>query len=166
MTAAKPIGPREPTDARSVELTSGNTAHHVTGEWFFESDDPRYFLAMDHWTAELNQMLRVDLMREEYLALKECLGRLRGFTPGPEQEQAGPAPVITKKTKFSIILTSVGSDKIEVIKAVRAVTGLDLKEAKNLTDGAPKTIKEGVGRKEAEVIKMKFAEIGAAIELR
>ncbi len=71
-----------------------------------------------------------------------------------------------EKTEFNVVLTSVGSNKINVIKAVREVTSLGLKEAKDLVDGAPKTVKEGVSKEEAESIKKKFAEAGAAVELK
>ena len=71
-----------------------------------------------------------------------------------------------EKTEFSVVLTEVGANKINVIKAVREVTSLGLKEAKDLVDGAPKTIKDGVSKDEAENIKKKFAEAGAAVEIK
>jgi len=70
------------------------------------------------------------------------------------------------KTEFSVILKYVGANKINVIKAVREVTSLGLKEAKDLVDGAPKPIKEGVGKEEAENIKKKFTEAGATVEVK
>src|SRR6476469_4691044 len=70
---------------------------------------------------------------------------------------AAAAPAAEEKTEFSVILTAAGANKINVIKAVREVTSLGLKEAKDLVDGAPKTIKEGVNKDEAETIKKKFA---------
>ena len=73
---------------------------------------------------------------------------------------AGAAPA-EEQTEFSVILTAIGSNKINVIKAVREVTSLGLKEAKDLVDGAPKPIKEGVNKEEAETIKKKFTEAGA-----
>jgi large subunit ribosomal protein L7/L12 len=78
---------------------------------------------------------------------------------------AGAAPA-EEKTEFSVILTAVGANKINVIKAVREVTSLGLKEAKDLVDGAPKPIKEGVGKEEAENIKKKFTEAGATVEVK
>ncbi len=78
---------------------------------------------------------------------------------------AGAAPA-EEKTEFSVILKDVGSNKINVIKAVREVTSLGLKEAKDLVDGAPKPIKEGVGKEEAESIKKKFTEAGATVEVK
>ena len=71
-----------------------------------------------------------------------------------------------EKTEFTVMLTAVGDNKVNVIKAVREVTSLGLKEAKDLVDGAPKTVKEGVSKAEAEDIKKKFAEAGAKIELK
>jgi large subunit ribosomal protein L7/L12 len=84
---------------------------------------------------------------------------------------AGAAPAADakpaeEKTEFNVILKSVGDKKINVIKVVREVTNLGLKEAKDLVDGAPKPLKEGVTKEEAESIKAKFAEVGAVIELQ
>jgi large subunit ribosomal protein L7/L12 len=76
------------------------------------------------------------------------------------------AAQVEEKTEFAVVLTNVGSNKINTIKAVREVTSLGLKEAKDLVDGAPKTIKEGVSKEEAETIKKKFADAGAVVELK
>ena len=76
---------------------------------------------------------------------------------------AGPAE---EKTEFTIVLTEVGANKINVIKAVREVTSLGLKEAKDLVDGAPKTVKEGINKDEAATIKKKFEEAGAKVEIK
>jgi large subunit ribosomal protein L7/L12 len=78
----------------------------------------------------------------------------------------GAAAPVEEKTEFSVVLTAVGSNKIGVIKAVRDVTSLGLKEAKDLVDGAPKTVKEGINKDEAETIKKKFTEAGATVELK
>jgi large subunit ribosomal protein L7/L12 len=78
---------------------------------------------------------------------------------------AGAAPA-EEKTEFTVVLKDVGANKINVIKAVREVTSLGLKEAKDLVDGAPKNIKEGVTKDEAETIKKKFAEAGATVEVK
>jgi large subunit ribosomal protein L7/L12 len=78
---------------------------------------------------------------------------------------AGAAPA-EEKTEFSVILKEVGANKINVIKAVREVTSLGLKEAKDLVDGAPKAIKEGVSKDEAETIKKKFTDAGAVVEVK
>ena len=78
---------------------------------------------------------------------------------------AGAAPA-EEQTEFAVILTAIGANKINVIKAVREVTSLGLKEAKDLVDGAPKPIKEGVSKDEAESIKKKFTEAGATVEVK
>jgi len=79
---------------------------------------------------------------------------------------AGAAAPAEEQTEFSVVLTAVGANKINVIKAVREVTSLGLKEAKDLVDGAPKAIKEGVSKEEAETIKKKFTEAGASVEVK
>ncbi|PYV31497.1 MAG: 50S ribosomal protein L7/L12 [Acidobacteria bacterium] len=79
---------------------------------------------------------------------------------------AGGAAAAEEKTEFTVVLTNVGSNKINVIKAVREVTSLGLKEAKDLVDGAPKPIKEGINKEEAEALKKKFTEAGATVEVR
>jgi len=79
---------------------------------------------------------------------------------------AAAAPAVEEKTEFNVILTAAGANKINVIKAVREVTSLGLKEAKDLVDGAPKPIKEGVTKEEAEAIKKKFVDAGATIEVK
>jgi large subunit ribosomal protein L7/L12 len=79
---------------------------------------------------------------------------------------AAAAPAAEEKTEFNVILTAAGANKINVIKAVREVTSLGLKEAKDLVDGAPKPIKEGVSKDEAEAIKKKFTEAGATVEVK
>jgi large subunit ribosomal protein L7/L12 len=79
---------------------------------------------------------------------------------------AAAAAPVEEKTEFAVVLTDVGANKINVIKAVREVTSLGLKEAKDLVDGAPKTVKEGVNKEEAETIKKKFTEAGAKVEIK
>jgi large subunit ribosomal protein L7/L12 len=79
---------------------------------------------------------------------------------------AAAAVPAEEKTEFSVVLKEVGANKINVIKAVREVTSLGLKEAKDLVDGAPKAIKEGVSKEEAETIKKKFTEAGATVEVK
>ncbi len=76
------------------------------------------------------------------------------------------APVVEEKTEFNVILKEVGPDKIKVIKVVRELTGLGLKEAKDLVDGAPKTVKENVSKEEAASIEAKFKEVGAGVEIK
>jgi large subunit ribosomal protein L7/L12 len=79
---------------------------------------------------------------------------------------AGGAAPAEEKTEFAVVLTEVGANKINVIKVVREVTSLGLKEAKDLVDGAPKTVKEGVSKEEAATIKKKFEEAGAKVDVK
>jgi large subunit ribosomal protein L7/L12 len=79
---------------------------------------------------------------------------------------AAAAPAAEEKTEFAVVLTAAGANKINVIKAVREVTSLGLKEAKELVDGAPKAIKEGVNKDEAEAIRKKFVDAGATVEVK
>lgn len=79
---------------------------------------------------------------------------------------AAAAPAAEEQTEFSVILTSAGDNKVNVIKVVRAVTGLGLKEAKDLVDSAPKPVKEGVSKEEAEALKKQLAEAGAGCEIK
>ena len=84
----------------------------------------------------------------------------------PAAGGAAAAAPAEEKTEFTVVLTAAGANKINVIKAVREVTSLGLKEAKDLVDGAPKTVKEGVTKDEAETIKKKFVDAGATVEVK
>ena len=79
---------------------------------------------------------------------------------------AAPAPVVEEKTEFTVLLTGVGANKINVIKVVREVTSLGLKEAKDLVDSAPKAVKEGITKDEAAAIQKKFVDAGATVEVK
>jgi large subunit ribosomal protein L7/L12 len=79
---------------------------------------------------------------------------------------AGDAPVVEEQTEFDVVLTGAGESKINVIKAVRAITGLGLKEAKDLVDGAPKTVKEAISKDEAEKIAKELKDAGASVEVK
>ena len=79
---------------------------------------------------------------------------------------AAAAPAAEEKTEFTVVLTAAGANKINVIKAVREVTSLGLKEAKDLVDGAPKPVKEGVSKDEAAAIQKKFVDAGATVEVK
>ncbi|HEX4604253.1 MAG TPA: 50S ribosomal protein L7/L12 [Candidatus Angelobacter sp.] len=79
---------------------------------------------------------------------------------------AAAAAPVEEKTEFTVVLTGAGANKINVIKAVREVTSLGLKEAKDLVDGAPKNVKENVSKEEAETIKKKFTDAGATVEIK
>jgi large subunit ribosomal protein L7/L12 len=102
--------------------------------------------------------------------LEEKLG-VSAAAAGPVMVAAGggaaaAAPAAEEKTEFNVVLTAAGANKINVIKAVREVTSLGLKEAKDLVDGAPKTVKEGVNKDEAEAIRKKFTDAGASVEVK
>jgi large subunit ribosomal protein L7/L12 len=100
--------------------------------------------------------------------LEEKLG-VSAAAAAPAAAAAGPAaaaPVVEEKTEFTVVLTAVGANKINVIKAVREVTSLGLKEAKDLVDSAPKAVKEGISKDEAETIKKKFVDAGATVEVK
>jgi len=79
---------------------------------------------------------------------------------------AGPAAAVEEQTEFNVILSEVGANKVSVIKAVREITGLGLKEAKDLVDGAPKAVKEGVSKADAEAAKKKLEEAGAKADIK
>ena len=102
--------------------------------------------------------------------LEEKLG-VSAAAAAPVMAAGGPAagaaaPAVEEKTEFSVVLMAAGPNKINVIKAVREVTSLGLKEAKDLVDGAPKPVKEGVSKEEAETIKKKFVDAGATMEVK
>jgi large subunit ribosomal protein L7/L12 len=101
--------------------------------------------------------------------LEEALGVSAAAATTVVAAGGGAAPAAAaaeEQTEFSVVLTGVGANKINVIKAVREVTSLGLKEAKDLVDGAPKAIKEGVNKEEAESIKKKFTDAGATVEIK
>jgi large subunit ribosomal protein L7/L12 len=110
---------------------------------------------------EASQLVK---LLEEKLGVSAAAASVAVAAPGAGGA-AAPAPV-EEKTEFSVVLTVVGANKINVIKAVREVTSLGLKEAKDLVDGAPKTVKEGVNKDEAEAIKKKFVDVGATVEVK
>ena len=84
----------------------------------------------------------------------------------PAAAAAGPAAAVEEQTEFTVLLASFGENKVSVIKAVRELTGLGLKEAKDLVDGAPKPVKEGVNKADAEAAKKKLEEAGAKVEIK
>jgi len=102
---------------------------------------------------------------EERLGVSAAAAAPVTISGGGAGAGAGAAPA-EEKTEFSVVLKEVGANKINVIKAVREVTSLGLKEAKDLVDGAPKPIKEGVSKEEAENIKKKFTDAGATVEVK
>ena len=109
---------------------------------------------------EASQLVK---MLEEKLGVSAAAAAPVAAAAGPAAAAAAP---VEEKTEFNVILTAAGANKINVIKAVREVTSLGLKEAKDLVDGAPKPIKEGVSKDEAETIRKKFADAGATVEVK
>jgi large subunit ribosomal protein L7/L12 len=110
---------------------------------------------------EASQLVK---MLEEKLGVSAAAASVA--VAAPSGGGAAAAAPVEEKTEFTVILTAAGANKINVIKAVREVTSLGLKEAKDLVDGAPKPIKEGVNKDEAEAIKKKFTDAGATVEVK
>jgi large subunit ribosomal protein L7/L12 len=111
---------------------------------------------------EASQLVK---LLEEKLGVSAAAASVAVAAPGAGGGAAAAAPA-EEKTEFTVILAAAGANKINVIKAVREVTSLGLKEAKDLVDGAPKPIKEGINKDEAEAIKKKFTEAGATVEVK
>ena len=99
-------------------------------------------------------------------AIEEKYGVSAVAAAAPAAGGAAAGAAAEEKSSFNVVLTDAGDQKIKVIKVVRDATGLGLKEAKDIVDGAPKTIKEGVAKDEAEELKAKFVEVGATVELK
>lgn len=118
----------------------------------------------EQFIADLEAMTVLEL-KELVSALEEHFG-VTAAAPVAVAAAGGPAEAAEEKTEFDIVLKSAGGNKIAVIKEVRAITGLGLKEAKDLVDGAPKTVKEGASKEEAEELKEKFSAAGAVVELQ
>ena len=112
---------------------------------------------------EIKKMTVVELS-ELVKAIEEEFG-VSAVAAAAPAAGAAAGDAATEKTSFNVVLKEAGDQKIKVIKVVRDATGLGLKEAKELVDGAPKTVKEGVSKDEAEELKAKFSEVGAVIEL-
>lgn len=110
---------------------------------------------------EASQLVK---LLEERLGVSAAAAAVAAPVAGPAG--AAAAPPAEEKTEFNVILVAAGANKINVIKAVREVTSLGLKEAKDLVDSAPKPIKEGVNKEEAEAIRKKFADAGATVEVK
>ena len=113
---------------------------------------------------EIKKMTVVELS-ELVKAIEEEFGVSAVAAAAPAAGAAGSAAA-EEKTSFNVVLASAGDQKIKVIKVVRDATGLGLKEAKDLVDGAPKVVKENVSKEEAEDLKAKFTEVGATVELQ
>ena len=114
--------------------------------------------SIDSWTVlELNKLVK---------GIEEKYGVSAAAPMAVAAAPASGGAAVEEKTEFSVILAAVGEKKIQVIKEVRVITGLGLKEAKDLVDGAPKPVKEGVSKAEADEIKKKLVNAGATVELK
>ena len=120
-------------------------------------DKDAFLTALDSMTVlELNDLVK---------AIEEKFGVSAAAMAGPAA--AGPAAAVAEeKTEFNVVLLEAGAQKVQVIKAVRELTGLGLKEAKDLVDGAPKNVKEGIPKADAEAAKKKLEDAGAKVELK
>ena len=120
-------------------------------------DKDAFLTALDSMTVmELNDLVK---------AIEEKFGVSAAAMAAPAAAGGGAAAA-EEKTDFDVVLTEAGANKVSVIKAVREITGLGLKEAKELVDGAPKAVKEGANKDEAEAAKKKLEEAGAKVELK
>ena len=123
-------------------------------------DKDAFLTALDSMTVmELNDLVK---------AIEEKFGVSAAAMAAPAAGGAagGGATAAEEKTEFNVVLTEAGANKVSVIKAVREITGLGLKEAKDLVDGAPKNVKEGISKADAEAAKKKLEEAGAKVELK
>ena len=142
-------------EAKANETPKGKQEKtKLTKEQFFEHLDTLTVLELADYIKEFEERYGVSAAAPMAVA-----------APGAAAPQA-EAQAEEEKTEFTIVLKSVGDKKINVIKTVREVTNLGLKEAKDLVDSAPKPVKEGISKEEAEEIKAKFEEVGAVVELQ
>jgi large subunit ribosomal protein L7/L12 len=112
---------------------------------------------------ELSQLVK---KLEERLGVTAAAPMAYAAGPAPAAAGDGAAAAVEEQTEFTAMLTEIGANKINVIKVVREITQLGLKEAKDLVDGAPKAVKEGITREEADSIKAKLGEAGATVEIK
>ncbi len=122
-------------------------------------------MSKEEMIEEIKKMTVVELS-ELVKAIEEEFGVSAVAAAAPAAGAVAGGEAAAEKTSFNVVLTEAGDQKIKVIKVVRDATGLGLKEAKDLVDGAPKTVKENVSKEEAEDLKAKFTEVGAVIELQ
>lgn len=122
-------------------------------------------MSKEEMIEEIKKMTVVELA-DLVKAIEEEFGVSAVAAAAPATGGAVAGAAAEEKTSFDVVLTEAGDQKIKVIKVVRDATGLGLKEAKDLVDGAPKTVKEGASKEEAEDLKAKFTEVGAVVELK
>ena len=121
-------------------------------------------MSKEEMIEEIKKMTVVELA-DLVKAIEEEFGVSAVAAAAPAAGGAAAGAAAEEKSSFDVVLKDAGANKIQVIKVVRDATGLGLKEAKELVDGAPKTVKEGVAKEEAEELKAKFTEVGAVVEL-
>ena len=123
-------------------------------------------IAAEEFIKQIDEMSVLDL-NNLVKALEDHYGvSAAAAMPVMMQGAAAAAPAAEEQTEFDVVLTAAGGQKIQVIKVVRAVTGLGLKEAKDLVEGAPQKVKEGISKADAEAMKKKFEEAGAKVEIK
>lgn len=122
-------------------------------------------MSKEEMIEEIKKMTVVELA-DLVKAIEEEFGVSAVAAAAPVAGGAAAGGAAEEKSSFDVVLKDAGANKIQVIKVVRDATGLGLKEAKELVDGAPKTVKEGVAKEEAEDLKAKFSEVGAVVELK
>ena len=121
-------------------------------------DKDAFITALDSMSVmELNDLVK---------AIEEKFGVSAAAMAAPAAGGGGAAAAVEEKTEFNVVLLEAGAQKVQVIKAVRELTGLGLKEAKDLVDGAPKNVKEGIPKADAEAAKKKLEDAGAKVELK
>ena len=121
-------------------------------------DKDAFLTSLDSMTVmELNELVK---------AIEEKFGVSAAAMSAPAAGGGGAAAALEEKTDFNVVLLEAGAQKVQVIKAVRELTGLGLKEAKDLVDGAPKNVKEGIPKADAEAAKKKLEDAGAKVELK
>jgi large subunit ribosomal protein L7/L12 len=119
----------------------------------------------DAFLSSLDSMSVLEL-NDLVKAIEEKFGVSAAAVAAPSGAGGAAAPVVEEKTEFNVVLLEAGANKVSVIKAVRELTGLGLKEAKDLVDGAPKAVKEGIAKADAEAAKKKLEDAGAKAELK
>ncbi|MFQ6070642.1 MAG: 50S ribosomal protein L7/L12 [Candidatus Aminicenantales bacterium] len=147
--------PKAQTKSTKESSKGKSEGKKLTKEQFFKHLDNLTVLELADYIKEF----------EERYGISAAAAAMPVNAPGAATPQ-GEAAAEEEKTEFTVVLKAVGDKKINVIKTVREVTSLGLKEAKDLVDSAPKPIKEGVSKEEAEEIKAKFEEVGATVELQ
>lgn len=121
-------------------------------------DKDAFLAALDTMSVlELNELVK---------AVEEKFGVSAAAMAAPAAGGAGAAPAAEEKTEFTVVLAAAGDKKVEVIKVVRAATGLGLKEAKDVVDGAPKAVKEGISKADADALKKQLEDAGAKVEIK